>query len=377
MKRSHLSKALVLIALPLLLAVRGSANSLPGNVTKVYDGDTMALMSMKHEITIKLLGIAPPDKRQNFSEEARQHLSDLVLGKFVVVTYSQLGQSFIGGKVMLNDTDIGGQMIRDGVAWFDRTAERLLSDQDRQLYSKCEELARGEHRGLWADQSPVSPWEFRAAEEARLKASQTPLPVPRPRSDHSSAFVPRNTQPLPPGTLAGKPDFSRVFADGIEEGFHRYQPEDRKFSILTPADSVAVTVPVIDAQGKLMDMHYLVGSKDKLIYVAMWAKGSKDDGMDVLSAANSVNQIVHSLNQAVVQSGGRFRVAANPVGNIRVGAYSGTQYKLSGDQLSGMIRVLSKETGDQQDLFMLVVVNSAEDPRATDEFLNSLKIPGR
>ena len=79
------------------------------------------------------MGIDAPEKDQAYAEEARQHLSDLILNKVVVVEYTGLGDNaLIVGKVFLKETDVGAQMIRDGVAWYDRSFDSMLSEASAQ-----------------------------------------------------------------------------------------------------------------------------------------------------------------------------------------------------------------------------------------------------
>src|SRR6185436_5741433 len=92
-------------------------------------------------------------------------------------------------RVFLNDIDVGSQMIRDGVAWYDTTVITGLSVGDQNIYAQCEQAARSEKRGLWADQNPVSPWEFRKAEAAKLAAATAPAASLKSKSRTGTANV--------------------------------------------------------------------------------------------------------------------------------------------------------------------------------------------
>ena len=88
----------------------------------------------------------------------------------VVVEYTHLADGYLEAKVLLNGVDIGSQMLRDGAAWYDRSFEYTLSESDRELYARCEQMARDEKRGLWQDGMAVAPWEFRKAQQtAKIK----------------------------------------------------------------------------------------------------------------------------------------------------------------------------------------------------------------
>ena len=126
----------------------------------VVDGEDLAVLSQGHLVKIKLVGVASPQVNQSYGAIARQHLADLILNKYVVVRYSSLRDGYIVGQVLLEGMDIGAQMLRDGVGWYNKADEANLSDIERQIYEKSQDAARSERRGLWQDESPVAPWDF-------------------------------------------------------------------------------------------------------------------------------------------------------------------------------------------------------------------------
>src|SRR6267142_6849579 len=89
------------------------------------------------------------------------------MDRYVIVHYTSLGQDgYLTGLVLLDGVDIGEQMIRDGVAWYDKSEGTNLSAENRESYLNCEQAARKEARGLWQDSAPVAPWEFRRQQAA-------------------------------------------------------------------------------------------------------------------------------------------------------------------------------------------------------------------
>jgi hypothetical protein len=110
----------------------------------------------------------PPEAGQPFSEAARDHLRALVLDQTVMVDYTHLADGYLEARVILKGVDIGSQMLRDGVAWYDHATDYELTESDRQLYAQCEQAARAEKRGLWHDESPVAPWDYRRIQQAKL-----------------------------------------------------------------------------------------------------------------------------------------------------------------------------------------------------------------
>ncbi len=137
MRFSHyIRQASLSLAFFLLISGSATAGTLFGTVTEIHDGDTITIICLKRPLEVHLMGIDAPDKEQAYAEVARLHLSDLILSKQVVVEYSGLGaNALIVGKVFLKETDIGAQMIRDGVAWYDKTFDTMLTESQRQVYA--------------------------------------------------------------------------------------------------------------------------------------------------------------------------------------------------------------------------------------------------
>jgi endonuclease YncB( thermonuclease family) len=62
---------------------------------------------------------------------------------------------------MLNGQDVGLILVRAGLAWHFKRFESEQSRDDRLAYAQAERVARQDAIGLWADQTPQAPWEYR------------------------------------------------------------------------------------------------------------------------------------------------------------------------------------------------------------------------
>lgn len=149
-----------LVGVFLFLCSPASAGSLYGKVIEIIAGDEIRLISLNRPVRIKLIAISAPEVSHSGGEVAKQHLLDLVGDKMVVVEYFGLSEDgAIVGKVLLNQMDVGAQMVRDGAAWFDRSKASRLSAVEVERYADSEAAARNEHRGIWHEtiQSPNLP----------------------------------------------------------------------------------------------------------------------------------------------------------------------------------------------------------------------------
>ena len=90
-----------------------------GKVVRVSDGDTIAILdSSNAQLKIRLNKIDAPEKSQAFGQRSKQHLSDILFGKRVTVTWDATDRyGRILGTVWLDGRDINLQMVRDGFAW--------------------------------------------------------------------------------------------------------------------------------------------------------------------------------------------------------------------------------------------------------------------
>jgi hypothetical protein len=81
------------------------------------------------------------------------------------------------GKVLCEGRDVNLEQINRGFAWFYRAYARELSPQDPAAYERAESDAKAVKHGLWADASPIPPWDFRRGGRTS-KAPGATLPTP-------------------------------------------------------------------------------------------------------------------------------------------------------------------------------------------------------
>jgi len=134
-----------------------------GKVIGVSDGDTITLLNAKREqIKVRLTGIDCPEKAQAFGNRAKKELSDKVFSQNVKVELrgkDKYGRSL--GIVKIGDEDINEYLISQGVAWHFKKYAKTQPAEEASRYARAEELARQSKKGLWIQDNPIPPWEFR------------------------------------------------------------------------------------------------------------------------------------------------------------------------------------------------------------------------
>ena len=139
------------------------ADQLEGKVIKVTDGDTVNVLTSDNEThKIRLSGIDAPEKKQAFGNKSKQALADLIDGKTVTVEYNKLDRyQRVVGKITFNGQDVNLRQIKLGLAWHYKKYEKEQDVEDRSIYADAEYLAQRNKTGLWSDENPIAPWDFR------------------------------------------------------------------------------------------------------------------------------------------------------------------------------------------------------------------------
>lgn len=169
--RSH---RFLLVIAALLTSSFVSAETIQGKVVRVADGDTITVLDQsKIQRKIRLAGIDALEKGMPFGQKSKEHLSDLVAGKQVLIETTKVdryGRNV--GKVLLDGLDANLAQIEAGLAWHYKAYQREQSVVDRQTYDKAEETARAARKGLWLDREPMPPWDWRKVGRKTLHPPQ-------------------------------------------------------------------------------------------------------------------------------------------------------------------------------------------------------------
>ena len=125
----------------------------------VTDGDTVTVEDHDGQRTrVRLWGIDAPERDQPGGEPARTHCAAIALWQTVDVQevardkFARLLAVLVRpGQNGRPDWSINGNMVRMGHAWAYGTRR----------WRNAEARAKNEGRGLWAQDNPIPPWEWR------------------------------------------------------------------------------------------------------------------------------------------------------------------------------------------------------------------------
>ena len=147
--------------------------TIEGIVSKVSDGDTIHVTdNLGTKVKVRLYGIDAPETQkpnkktgriskpgQPYGEEAFQALKSKIYRqqvKLEIMDIDQYKRSV--GIVWLNGKNINQEMVAEGYAW---AYGQYLDRPHASEYIEAEEQARSRKLGLWKQNNPQPPWEFR------------------------------------------------------------------------------------------------------------------------------------------------------------------------------------------------------------------------
>lgn len=154
----------VLLALCLLFAVPVWADTLPGVVIVVIDGDTLLFKpdayhpSSRAFLKVRLAEVDAPEANQPHGEAATRALKNMALKRratLEVVAIDRYGRKL--GLLSVGALQVNAELVRRGDAW---ASSRDAADPLRTVQDE----ARRAQRGLWAEAAPTPPWVWRRAQ---------------------------------------------------------------------------------------------------------------------------------------------------------------------------------------------------------------------
>ena len=146
-----------LVLIIALLFLSEATSALEGRVVGVTDGDTIKVLdghSVQHKVRLQC--IDAPEKSMPFGQRAKEALASIVAGKYVIIMVLDIdryGREV--GEVSVDGRSANLAMVRMGYAW---AYPKYCRDQ---IFYEAQDQARSSQSGLWIEQSPMPPWDYR------------------------------------------------------------------------------------------------------------------------------------------------------------------------------------------------------------------------
>ena len=336
------------------------ANSIEGRVVEIHDGKTMTVENTGRQIKVALKLAAPPETDQPFADLARVHLSGLVLNRQVTVEYTGLGVgALLMGRVFCDGRDIGLQMIRDGVAWFDRSYESELTEAERKVYADSEQAARNEHRGIWQDPAPVAPWEWQKTNAASANKGTISYSAPG-----KSVKTEKTSSVNTPEGYA-KSSSSHKTETPM---WPLFSPSGNLFSVHMPGGGHDFAVEVEVEGGRSIKANFYWVKHLRITYLVMWASGPYLNQ----TLQKLFDRTVDALNDASATHGLPCEFTQEK--DVAMSGYTGRRFKVRDCYFNGAIRNYFKIEGKTLKVFFVAVMSEIPDDPAVKEFLDSFVI---
>ena len=143
----------IIISLSAVAEVRSDAVQF--KLKRISDGDTVVTTE---DTRIRLWGIDTPERDQRHGTDATAALTEMLNNQQLYLETKDVDRygRTVGVIYTADGDEINLEMVCDGHAWwYERYAKRATD------YEQCQEDAQKKKRGLWVDEEPIAPWEWR------------------------------------------------------------------------------------------------------------------------------------------------------------------------------------------------------------------------
>lgn len=131
------------------------------HINSIHDGDTVNVIADNNKkVKIRLFGIDAPEIKQAFGEESRLCLENMIKNKsiYFIPRDKKKSTDKYGRTVAVlfdGEKNINLEMIKKGCAW-------NYTQYNKSLFGFFAQIsAKNSKSGLWADDNPQAPWDYR------------------------------------------------------------------------------------------------------------------------------------------------------------------------------------------------------------------------
>ena len=149
-------KTLILFGALLIYLVSNDEYLESFKIKKVVDGDTVHVFYQDDVYKIRLTEIDAPERDQPYGANSTKYLKGLLKEGRVDVDISgtdRYGRKL--GRLYWQGLDINRELVSAGYAW---VYDQYVTDNS---FYENQSKARNSKKGLWEDQNPLEPWNWR------------------------------------------------------------------------------------------------------------------------------------------------------------------------------------------------------------------------
>ena len=141
-----------------LVAFFDQASIQPAELLSVSDGDTLRVSLDGREVKVRLYGIDTPEYKQPYGSAASEALRGLVANREIEIKERDKDRyGRLVAIVYADGENVNRQLVESGYAWWYRDHATFNVP-----LALAEFSARRNDRGLWQDEDPTPPWEWRS-----------------------------------------------------------------------------------------------------------------------------------------------------------------------------------------------------------------------
>jgi endonuclease YncB( thermonuclease family) len=147
-----------LIIIFIFFSLNNYTQTIVGRVVGIMDGDTFKLITKDSTLLkVRLANIDCPEKKQPFSAKAKQFVSKAIFSRKVTIYVLKKDRyRRLIANVIYNDSlNLNHELVKNGLAW-----HYVKYSKDTMLQT-FENNARIKKIGLWLDENPIAPWDWR------------------------------------------------------------------------------------------------------------------------------------------------------------------------------------------------------------------------
>ena len=142
-------------------------------VLMVRSGDILLVDDGANKVVIRIIGIGASEAGQPVYEVAKKNLSDLLVGKKVVLKYSLHNlkdeAGYFPARVFIGGKDVGLNLLEKGFAWYNEKDKYFFEKTDDKENARADADAQVAKLGIWQNEKPQKPWEYKKKPEKEKK----------------------------------------------------------------------------------------------------------------------------------------------------------------------------------------------------------------